>query len=56
MTSEQIAAKIYHALYPGNNYYRTISQDCYQRRKWEQMVRELQSQGIITNGKTTGSR
>lgn len=47
MSNEQIAAKIYHALYPQNNYYRTISPDCYKRSQWELMVKELKEQGII---------
>jgi len=49
-TNEQIAAKIYHALYPQSNYFRTISLDCYKRKQWELMVKELKEQGIIVNG------
>lgn len=46
-TDESIAAKIYHALYPQNNYFRSISPDCYKRKQWEQMVKDLREQGII---------
>lgn len=47
MTNEQIAAKIYHALYPQQNYFKNISNDCYRRKQWEQMVKELKQQGVI---------
>ena len=49
LTNENIAAKIYHALYPQQNYYKNISANCFQRKQWEQMVKELKEQGIIND-------
>ena len=47
MTDQQIAAKIWHTLYPKSNFYHTknVSGDRY--RNLLQCVRELKQQGVI---------
>ena len=45
MTDEEIAAKIYHILYPQSNFY-SVKNDY---RQWVELVKELKNQGIIKN-------
>ena len=44
-SDEQIAAKIYHSLYPQSNFY-SVKNDYH---KWVELVKELKKQGIIKN-------
>ena len=48
MTDEEIAAKIYHILYPQSNFY-SVKNDY---RQWVELVKELKKQGIIKNDQT----
>ena len=47
MTSDaNLAAKVYHILYPRSNFYRLSSE---QYRNWLRLIKELRQEGIIND-------